>query len=189
MKLYLGQKRKRRLIFGAAGVICGILIWWAQAYDPLQEQKMDLSSELERLTQERVQSIEKLKKLSEFVETHKSVEKELARFDVLKIDGKTLEELSASTQAILQQFLDKHSIPIKAYKDLPASKWREHPISRIELQIETGMQGVSDLLEYLETLNKVIRVERFTVSYRKKKDADLQISLQIATLQMEGIRP
>jgi hypothetical protein len=35
----------------------------------------------------------------------------------------------------------------------------------------------------------VIRVERFSVSYRRKKDADLQISLQIATLQMEGIKP
>ena len=113
----------------------------------------------------------------------------MARFDALKIDGKTLEELSAGTQSILQQFLDKNTIPIKAYKDLPASKWREHPISRVELQIETGMQGVSDLLEYLEKLNKVIRVERFSVSYRRKKDADLQISLQIATLQMEGIKP
>lgn len=189
MKLNLGQKRKRRLIFGLAGIICGILIWWAQVYDPLQEQKKELSTEMERLTLERTQSIEKLKKLSEFVETHKAVEKEMARFAVLKIDGKTLEELSAGTQAVLQQFLDKQTIPIKAYKDLPASKWREHPISRIELQIETGMQGVSDLLEYLETLNKVIRVERFTVSYRRKKDADLQISLQIATLQMEGIKP
>ena len=101
----------------------------------------------------------------------------------------SVEEISAGTQSILQQFLDKNTIPIKAYKDLPASKWREHPISRVELQIETGMQGVSDLLEYLEKLNKVIRVERFSVSYRRKKDADLQISLQIATLQMEGIKP
>jgi hypothetical protein len=189
MKLYLGQKRKRRLIFGAAFVICAMLIWWAQILDPFLEQKRDLSAELERLTQEHAQSIEKLKKLSEFVETQKGVENELTKFDVLKIDGKTPEELSASTQAIFQQFLDKHSIPIKAYKDLPASKWREHPISRIELQIETGMQGIADLLEYLETLNKVIRVERFTVSYRRRKDSDLQISLQIATLQMEGIKP
>jgi hypothetical protein len=189
MKLYLGQKRKRRLIFGVAAVICGMLIWWAQIFDPLHEQKNDLFTELERLTQERDQSIEKLNKLTEFVETQKDVENELSQFDVLKIDGKTLEELGASTQAILQQFLDKHAIPIKAYKDLPASKWREHPISRIELQIETGMQGISDLLEYLETLNKVIRVERFTVSYRRKKDSDLQASLQIATLQMEGIKP
>jgi hypothetical protein len=189
MKLYLGQKRKRRLIFGVATVICALLIWWAQIFDPFLEQKKDLFMELERLNQESAQSIEKLKKLSEFIETQKGAESELAKFDVLKIDGKTLEELSASTQAIFQQFLDKHSIPIKAYKDLPAGKWREHPISRIELQIETGMQGISDLLEYLETLNKVIRVERFTVSYRRRKDSDLQISLQIATLQMEGIKP
>jgi hypothetical protein len=189
MKLYLGQKRRRRLFFGTAGILCGVLIWWAQIYDPLQEQKKDLSTELDRLAQERAQSIEKLKKLSEFVETHKAVENELTRFDALKIDGKTLEELSAGTQAVLQQFLEKHSIPIKAYKDLPASKWRDHPISRIELQIETRMQGISDLLEYLEALNKVIRIERLTVSYRRMKDNDLQISLQIATLQMEGIKP
>lgn len=189
MKLYLGQKRKRQVVFGLMGLICGVLIWWAQVFDPLQSEKDDLSTELERLTRERDRTNRDLQEVSAYIETHKSVEKEIARFDALKIDGKTLEELSAGTQSILQQFLDKNSIPIKAYKDLPASKWREHPISRVELQIETGMQGVSDLLEYLETLNKVIRVERFTVSYRRKKDADLQISLQIATLQMEGIKP
>lgn len=189
MKLFLGQKRKRHVIMGAVGVICGILVCWAQIVDPLQEQKAELSAELEKLTQERNQLTEKLKKVAEFIASHQSVEREMTRFDALKIDGKTLEELSAGTQLILQQFLDKNTIPIKAYKDLPASKWREHPISRVELQVETGMQGVSDLLEYLETLNKVIRVERFTVSYRRKKDSDLQISLQIATLQMEGIKP
>ena len=189
MKLYLGQKRKRILTFGVAGLICGVLIWWAQIYDPLQEQQRDLATELERLTQERFQSIEKIKKLSEFVETQKTIENDLARFDALKIDGKTPEELSASTQAIFQQFLDKHTIPIKTYKDLPVSKWREHPISRIEIQIETRMQGISDILEYLETLDKVIRIERLTVSYRRMKENDLQISLQIATLQMDGIKP
>jgi len=189
MKLYLGKKRKRQVIFGLIGLICGILIWWAQVCDPLVEKKGDLSTELERLTRERDRSIRDMKEVSEYIESHKSVEKEMVRFAALKIDGKTLEELSAGTQSILQQFLDKNTIPIKAYKDLPASKWREHPISRVELQIETGMQGVSDLLEYLETLNKVIRVERFSVAYRRKKEADLQISLQIATLQMEGIKP
>jgi hypothetical protein len=189
MKLYLGQKRKRWFLFISTAVICGVLIWWAQSYDPLQEQKTGLSSELERLTQQRADSTDKLEKLSEFVTSHKDVEKEMERFDALKIEGKTLEELSASTQAALQQYLEKQAIPIKAYKDMPAAKWREHPISRIEFQIETGMQGVSDLLEYLETLNKVIRVERFSVSYRRKKDSDLMISLQIATLQMEGIKP
>jgi hypothetical protein len=189
MKLYLGQKRKRHVIMGAMGVVCGILVCWAQICDPLLEQRSELSAEQEKLTLERSQLTEKLKKAAEFIESHKTVEKDMSRFDALKIDGKTLEELNAGTQLILQQFLDKNAIPIKAYKDLPASKWREHPISRVELQVETGMQGVSDLLEYLENLNKVIRVERFTVSYRRKKDSDLQISLQIATLQMEGIKP
>jgi len=189
MKLYLGQKRKRQAIFGLIGLVCGMLIWWAQVCDPLQEEKSDLSTELERLTRERDRSIRDMQEVNAYIESHKAVEKEMARFDALKIDGKTLEELSAGTQSILQQFLDKNTIPIKAYKDLPASKWRDHPISRVELQIETGMQGVTDVLEYLEMLNKVIRVERFSVSYRRKKDADLQVSLQIATLQMEGIKP
>ncbi len=188
MKIYLGQKRRRRMMIGTAGVICGILICWAQIVDPLQEQKTELSEQLEKLSLERDQLAQKLKNVVEFNEAHKSAENEIARYDALKIEGKTLEELSAGTQSILQQYLDKNSIPIKAYKDLPSAKWREHPISRIELQLETGMQGVSDLLEYLETLNKVIRVERFTVSYRRKKDSDLQVSLQIATLQMEGIK-
>ena len=189
MKLFLGKKRKQRVILGSAGLICGILICWAQVYDPLLEKKTDLSIELEKLTQEHDQLTAKLKTVTEYIETHQAIEKEMVRFDALKIDGKTLEELSAGTQLILQQFLDKNAIPIKTYKDLPASKWREHPISRVELLIETGMQGVSDVLEYLETLNKVIRVERFSVSYRRKKDADLQITFQIATLQMEGIKP
>jgi len=189
MKLFLGQERRRRVFMGTSIIICWLLILWAQVYDPLQEEKTALIAEREKLTYDRGHLTEKLKKITEFIESNQYVENEITRFDALKIGGKTIEELSAGTQLILQQFLNTNSIPIKAYKDLPASKWREHPISRVELQIETGMKGVSSVLEYLETLDKVIRVERLTVFYRKKKDSDLQVSFQIATLQMEGIKP
>lgn len=176
-------------MFGMAAVACGLLIWWAQVLDPLREKQNDLSSDFKKLTLDRDQSVEKLKKLKEFIGSHKAAENDLARFDALKIDGRTLEELAASTQAILQQFLEKHSIPIKAYKDLPASKWREHPVSTIEVQIDTNMQGLSDLLEFLETMNKAVRIERLTIAYRRMKETDLLVSLQITTLQMEGIKP
>jgi len=187
MKLFLSQKKKRRILFAVAGLICGVLVWWAQICDPLYDRKSEMVSERESLLSESVQLREKLKKLTEFIESHKSVETEMGNYEGLKVEGKTIEALNSATQAILQQFMDKHTIPIKAYKELPASKWRDHPVSLIELQIETRTQGISDLLEFLESLNKVVRIDRLTVSYRRMKDTDLLVSIQIATLQMEGL--
>ncbi len=187
MKLYLGQKRKRELLLWGVAFICGVLIWWAQAYDPIREQKNELATTREHLTAESGQLTEKQKKLTEFIAAHKSITQKMSRFEGLKVEGKTIEALSASTQAILQQYLDKQKIPIKAYKEMPAGKWRGHAISQIELQFETKMQGLSDLLEYLDSLNKVVRIDRLTVVYRHMKDSDLFVVLQIATLQMEGL--
>ncbi len=187
MKLYLGQKRKREILLWSVGFVCGVLIWWAQAYDPIHEQKNELATTRERLTAERAQLAEKQKKLVEFIAAHKSIEQKMSRFEGLKVEGKTIEALSATTQAILQQYLDKQKIPIKAYKELPAAKWRGHAISQIELQFETKMQGLTDLLNFLESLNKVVRVDRLTIMYRHMKDSDLFIVLQVATLQMEGL--
>ncbi len=187
MKLYLGQKRKRQILLWSIGFLCGILIWWAQVFDPVREQQNELAATRERLTTERAQLADRQKKLVEFIAAHKSIEQKMSRFEGLKVEGKTIEALSATTQAILQQYLDKEKIPIKAYKELPAAKWRGHAISQIELQLETKMQGLSDLLEFLDSLNKVMRVDRLTVVYRHMKDTDLFIVLQIATLQMEGL--
>ena len=75
MKLYLGQKRKRQVTFGLIGLICGILIWWAQVCDPLQEEKGDLSTDFERLTRERDRSIREIKEVTGYIESHQSIEK------------------------------------------------------------------------------------------------------------------
>lgn len=189
MKFFLGQKRKRQLVYSFAGLLCLIIVGWAQVYYPFQENKTDLADELEKLSEKRDHLSDKLKRLTEYVETNKLEVKDTSGYEALKIEGRSLEELSASTNANIQRFLEKKAIPIKGYKDMPATKWRGHSVSLIELQLETGMQGVSDILEYFETLNKLIRIERFSVFFRRTKTSDLQISLQIATLQIEGNKP
>ncbi len=189
MRIFLGQKRKRQLFFCFAGLLCLILIAWAQVYDPLQGKKAEMRDELERLSEKRDHLTEKLKKLTEYVDIHKLEEKDNSRYEALKIEGKSLEELSANFNATIQQFLEKRAVSIKVYKDMPASKWRGYSMSNIELHLETGMQGVSDVLEYIETLNKLIRIERFSVFFRRTKTSDLQISLQIAILQIESTEP
>jgi len=90
---------------------------------------------------------------------------------------------------MLQQFMEQKGLAIKTYKELPPGKWQEYPVGRIEVQFETNMQGLSDTLEYFESLNRLVRIERLTINYRRTKQSDLLISMQIGILLLEEVRP
>ena len=174
---------------GTALLITGFLVWWAQVLDPMQERIQELNAEILDRETAIVQLTQQHEKLVEFVRTESDGEKAVAQFSGLTVEGKRIEDVNANTQSALQQLLDQKGVSIKTYKELPPSKWREQNMGRIELQFETYMQGLSDVLEQIESLNKLIRVEKLTITYRRTKQSDLNVSIQIGTLFPEGIRP
>jgi hypothetical protein len=54
--------------------------------------------------------------------------------------------------------------------------------------INATTQGLADLLERLEYLEKAISIEKFSVDYRKSKEMDLRVSLELGALFVEGLK-
>jgi archaellum component FlaC len=183
----ISRRRKWIMLVGLA--LTGLLVWWAQVFDPLQSDLMDIREDIDRFQTERNRLTAEIEKVTGQIAANPVDPAELARYQEVKVDGRKIEEVNAATQAMIQQFMEQKSLSIKTYKELPVSKWREYPVGRIEIQFETQMQGLSDVLEYIESLNKLIRIERLTVNYRRTKQSDLLVSMQIGTLLLEEVRP
>jgi archaellum component FlaC len=181
--------RRRKWIMLAGLALTGILIWWAQVFDPVQSDMTEIREDIERFTQERDRLSAEIEKVTALIAANPVDPAELARYQEVKVDGKRIEEVNSGTQAMIQQFMEQKGLSIKTYKELPVSKWRDYAMGRIEIQFETQMQGLSDVLEYMESLNKLIRVERLTVNYRRTKQSDLLVSMQIGTLLLDEVRP
>ena len=110
---------------------------------------------------------------------HRKMEETLAQFAGLVVPGNSPEEVSAHTQLWVQEFLENQGISLKAYKGLSPSKWRDYPLSRVQFQLGATIQGLSDLLESLENMEKAVRIEKLGVNYRRSRENDLLVSLDL----------
>lgn len=180
------SRKMRGWIVGAVLVLACLLVWWVRIYSPMRDQLQDMSLDQKRASDKRDLLTEKLKKLSQDEKNPQKTQEELARYANLVVDGQSVEEINASTQARVQAFLESHEIPLRAYKELTPSKWKEYAEGRVEFTLSTTTQGLSDLLAFLEKLDKVIRIERLTVSQRRiRGGSELNVSLQLGTLFVE----
>jgi len=180
------SKKMRQWILGSALVITAVLIWWVYVYSPLKDQREELAVDVSQVSQERDRLAQRLKRLSNKKQSQQEIQETLDRLSRLVVSGNSLEEVSAETHLWVQTFLGSHNLSLKAYKGLPPSKWRDYPLSRIEFQLRATTQGLSDLLENLEKIEKAIRIEKLGVNFRRGKENDLRISLHLSTLFVEG---
>jgi len=146
-----------------------------------------ISTELEKESLELFQLKKRLKKISRVLEGYKGKDDYLKRVSDVFTEGNTLVELNAEVQARLQQFLENHEISLTAYKELPPRKWREYPVGILEFQLSTSIQGLSDLLRFLETLKGTTGIDMMTISYRSSSNQSLIISLRVGTLFVNEI--
>jgi hypothetical protein len=180
------SRKTRQWAIGSALLLVCLLVWWFRIYSPLSDRAEELSVDLAQASQKRDLLAEKLNRLSHDEKSPQKIQEELARYAGMVMDGESLEEINASTQARVQEFLESHEIPLKAYKELTPTKWKDYTVGRVEFQLSTTTQGLSDLLEFLEKLEKVIRIERLTVSQRRTRGgSELNVSLQLGTLFVE----
>ncbi len=186
------SKRNRELLLVLAAIIMGIAVWWVYFYAPRQEQISEIQSETE-LTEMKIRSHRKqLKKLKREIEDLKEaarVEAEKAggvgKEEALKrllVTGRTIEEVNAASQGAFQEFISEHGVDFKSYKELSPSKWGDYKVGRLQFQLSTDTQGLSDLLAYFDNLEKAIRIDRLTINYRRGKKAALIVNLHLGTL-------
>ncbi len=180
------NNKMRHLFFGLALILTAVLVWWGHIYSPLLEQKVEFDVEISKKSQECDFLEQRLRKLSEKKQDDQKVEASMARFSKLIVPGNSLEEVSAYTQHWVQEYLKNYDLTIKSYKGLSSSKWQEYPLAQVEFQLGANTQGLSDLLEDLEKMEKAIRIEKLSVNYRRSNENDLRVSLRLGTLFVEG---
>ncbi len=165
------------------------LVWWFNIYSPLRDKRYELAEDISFASHERDRLVQKLERLSDKKQNKQKILESHARLSSLVLQGSSMEQISAQVHAWLQEFLENHHhLSLKTYKELPPSKWRSYPISRLEFNMNATTQGLSDLLENLERIEKALRIEKLGVSYRRSKEHDLRISLQLGVLFVEGLK-
>ena len=169
-------------------ILTPVLVWWVLFYSPLQDQRDELEAAVSRDSQESVLLKQRLKKLSEKKPDHQETQETLAGISRLVVPGNSPEEVSARTQQWMQEFLENYDLSLQSYKGISPSKWQEYPLSRVEFQLGTNIRGLSDLLEDLENMEQAVRIEKLSVNYRRSKENDLRVSLNLGTLFVEGLK-
>ena len=175
-------KKNRKWFLTGALVLAFFSVWWFNYYTPLLESIEELKNKKIQLEQSRVRLENRLKTLKEKEEKYRSVAQELKTVSDRIVKGNSLEEINAATQLDFQGFLEKSKIPLKVYTQTRSSKWRNYELGRVQFQLDTNNQGLSDIFEYFENLKQVVRVDKITVAYARKKGNNLHVTINLSTL-------
>jgi len=178
-------KNKRQIILSVLLICAMISVWWVQICSPLKDRLDELSSDYEIAVQKKDRFTNRITNLSKPGKGSRQTSKEIAQFNNLLVDGKSIEEVNAFTQIMFQKFLESKEILLQTYKELRPLKWRDYKVGSVQLQMQMSINGLSDLLEYINSLKKVIRIEKLTINYSKRKENQLHVVLQLGTLFVE----
>jgi hypothetical protein len=179
------SKKMHQWVLCSALILAPVLVWWVFLYSPLQAQRDELEAVVSKDAQEGVFLQQRLQKLSKKEQDRQETP---AGISGLVVPGNSLAEVSAHTQQWVQEFLQNYDLSLNSYKGLSPSNWQEYPLSRVEFQLDANIRGLSDLLEDLEKMKKAVRIEKLSVNYRRGKENDLRVSLNLGTLFVEGLK-
>lgn len=177
---------KRKQLLAILLLFTFALIWWAQVYDPMSGQLQDLQNDIENLQGKIGRQSEKLNRLTEQIQEEGNIDRRVNELSRLRVPGKRIEDIHSATQTLFQQVLEKNGVTIKTYKELPPGKYRNQTLAKIELQFDTTLQGLSGVLEQIDAFTQLVQVEKLTISYRRTKETDLSVTMQIGALVIGG---
>lgn len=183
--MILSRNQKRKHFLAALAVISGILIWWAQLADPIVEKLNTLDERIVKLTKENSRLKLRMEKATALPTGDGIIQEAEARRQADLVKGRSLEEITLGIQAIIGELIEKESIAVKSYKDLPPAKWESHQIARIELQFELQTEKLAHFLEAVDDLKKALRIEKLMITSRQGKNEDLLVSVQLGALFVE----
>lgn len=185
----LVSKRKLKMTLAGVFMVFLILAVWGKYYyfpvlDTIEEAKIaakDLEDTIAMLEQKKGR-LERLKKITG------EKRKELEKLSGLMVEGASVQEVNASTQAILQKFWQDIGIELTAYKEVSPVDWRGNRVGRVVYQFTCGLETLASLLQYLGEIEKVIRVEALGIHIVNRKRSDLKVSLTVGTLFIENVK-
>jgi hypothetical protein len=183
--MILANKRLRTLVLGIILCLLGFAVWLQLVYMPMAQEISSANAETESL----VSSLEMLKldkqKLVRLKKVNSGKKKELERLSSLMIDGGSLQEANATTQMLMQKFWESHKLTLTTYKELKPGKWRENRVGMVVYHFSCGIQDLSDLLIYTDSLKKVVKIAKISIHCANRKKSVLKIVLTLGTLFVE----
>ena len=179
------SKRFRQWLLGLALILTALLIWWVYDYDP---QSSQLTFTRDALLQDRERHEMLRNRLQRFSADEKKQQiqkKQLEFLNTRIVPGKSIEEINAQVQTELQKFLDDHDISLSSYQAMAPGKWRDYKLGKMQFRLSTTTRKFSELLKYLEKLDKAVCVAGMNIRYQKRKKGLLNITLELSTLFLE----
>ena len=184
MKALLLNKRLRFTVFGLLICFLTTAVWWTTLYTGLMEEIVDLKSghktSLHRL--ERLQSKKETLWQENLVNREK--QKDLQRLSNLLVGGDSAVDVNTEAQKLIRSFWEEHDINLDTFREIPSGKWRDNVLVKLNYQFKCELEDLSDLLNYFEKLEKVIRVETLNIHYLKRKEDNLQVILTLGILSI-----
>ena len=178
-------KKTRQLLKGSAVIFAVLVCWWVFVYSPLRARVNEQTIVLNGIHDEQERLIQKYKRLSASANDSAGIQSGLHRISNLLAEGQSVEEINAATQVFVQEFLAAHETPILAYKEISPSKWRKYTLGRVQIELNATTQGISELLNFLENLDKLIRIEHLSIISTRRGEDNLRVSLGLGTLLLK----
>jgi len=184
MKALLMNKRIR---FTFAALVMGflaVLVWWNLLYTGLMEDVTGLKAEYKRSLHSLTRLQSKKQALQQQNLVNREKQKDLQRLSNLLVGGNSTMDVNTEAQKLLRSFWEKHNIKLDIYKEIPSGKWRNSVVIRLNYQFKCELEDLSEVLNYFETLEKVVRIETLNIHYLKRKVDNLQVILTLGILSI-----
>ena len=182
MKALLLNKRFRFTVFGLLICFSTAAIWWTTFYTGLME-------DLEALNSGQQTALHRLERLHSKKEAlwqenlvNREKQKDLQRLSNLLVGGGSAVDVNTEAQKIIRSFWESHDINLDTFREIPSGKWRDNVLVKLNYQFKCELDDLSDLLNYFENLEKVIKIETLNIHYLKRKEDNLQVILTLGIL-------
>jgi len=179
------SKRSRQWLLGLAILVTAILIWWVYDYEHQVSQLTFTEDAVQQAREHHEMLNNRLQRFSADEKKQQVQNKQLEILETRIIPGKSIEEVSAQVQTELQKFLDDHDISLTSYQAMAPGKWRDYKLGKMQFRLSTTTRKFSQVLEYMEKLDKAVCVTGLNIRYQKRKKGLLNVTLELSTLFLE----
>ncbi len=177
--------RTKQWVAGGVIIFLSVLIWMIYFYSPMKEKEHEIIARC-KLYSERIEQLKhRFEVLKRTEKQCVSKGNDLTRFSKIMVYGGSVDDINAEIQIMFQKFFEKNHITLKSYKVLSGAKWKKYDLGRVEFNIMTSMPGIDKVLKYIETLDKVVRIERLTINYTGRNTEPLRVTLRLETLFLD----
>ena len=148
----------------------------------MKAELKDMDIRLTEMSMKQARLKKKIQRLSQKIKEARAKAARQQRIIRMLELAKDAESANAAAQAVIQDFLETNGITLISYREVSAGKWEDYGVARMEFRFKTNTAGLAKLLKLLQDSKDLMRVESLTVSYRRGREAGLQVLMRVGTL-------